>query len=126
MDFFSSTDNYIFDYVKFVLYGTDDKELLEEKERGLKFLFEGIHHSSQQKFDIASKQIQKAIDIFEKTNDELSKAFAFFFMAQNYNLQEDTKSTKDYYEKAYQIFKEKGNMMALHIEQKLLELKLKK
>lgn len=118
----NSRQNQVFDYLKFMLFGTEDKDIISQKEKALESLFEAMNEMSNKKLDRASQMIKKSIDIFSNTRDHLSKAFAEYFMGEVCLLNEQIEKAKEFYQSSYKVFKEKGNMMALRIEKKLLEI----
>lgn len=114
--------NEIFDYLKYIVYNTDDKKMIEQKDKALNSLFAGMEALNKKNFESAMGFIEQSIGIFTKTNDELRKAISEFFMGEAYKLKENTEKAKEYYEKAFEVLKKNGNMMAHTIEQKLKEL----
>jgi tetratricopeptide (TPR) repeat protein len=113
----------IFDYMKFILYGTNDKDVIQQKDKALRELFAGMKEMGKRNLDKSLSLIKDSLDIFAQTKDELSEAFAQFFMGEVYQLKDDVANALDYYEKAYEVFQKNKNLMALNVEQKIKDLR---
>ncbi|OHD14670.1 MAG: hypothetical protein A2Y41_06055 [Spirochaetes bacterium GWB1_36_13] len=114
--------NDMFNYLKAVIYNTDNKDLIEKKEKAFNALFIGIEAMNQNNYDKAINLVQNSIDIFKETQDQLRQSFSEFFMGQIYQTKEEFEKAKEYYKRSYQYLKEQKNNFALTIEEKLKEL----
>ncbi len=116
------SNNEMFNYLKFAIYGTDNKEEVEKQEKALNMMLMGIESMNKKNYEKAKSSIKKSIDMYSESKDKLRKAFSQFFMAQVYEATENLQKAIDYYQEAYEIFNEKRNMMALNVEKKIKTL----
>jgi len=115
--------NQMLDYLKFVLYGTEDRKLVEEKEQALRDLMLGMHEISRKNFETATGFMNRALNLFSSKKDDLHTAFSEFFLGEIYRMKEDFSKAQTYYQKAFDIFSAKKNRMADEVEEKIKEMK---
>lgn len=120
----AKSQNELFDYLKFVIYQTDDAKVVEKKDLALDYLFNGLAFLEKKKYQKSIDFIQSAINIYEAGQDDLRKAIGLFFMGAVFQDQEKKDIAKDYFEKARVIFKEKENKMQYACENKIKEMEL--
>ncbi len=111
--------------LKALVYDTEDKKLIHEKEQALKFLFAGMDRAQEAKWQAAKNFIQDAIDIFHSHCDSLREGFCHFFMGEVFFSQEEKKELLEqalnYYQTAHQMLSKNKNKMANGIEKKIQE-----
>jgi len=115
--------NEMFDYLKFAMYGTDDKNVVRQKDEALQALFNGIEEMNKKNYEAAQGWIKNSIGLYDETHDTLRKAFSEFFMGEMYETMKNFTKAMEYYEKAHEVFKTKASMMALNVEKKIDTLK---
>ena len=109
-------------YIKPVIYGTDDKEVIALKEKALRDVYAGQNCAENCKIKDAIDFTQTALNIFVKTNDELLEAFCCFFMGELYLRENMLNEAKEYFKRAYQIFDLKKNLMFIAAGQKIRDI----
>jgi len=120
----AKSQNEMFDYLKLIVYETDDPLLAWEKERAMDYLYNGLSFLEKEDFKKAVSYIESAIDIFEKKNDQLRKSFCFFFMGDVYHQKKEKETAKDYFKRALEYFEQKKHRMRYACENKLKEMEL--
>lgn len=115
--------NQVMGYLKFALYGTDDKKVVEEKELALKELMAGIQEMGKKNFETAQGFMSKALNIFTSNKDDLHTAFSEFFLGEVSRMKEDFATAQERYQKALDIFSSQKNRMASEVEEKIKEVK---
>ncbi len=114
--------NNVLGYLKFMLFGSEDKKVIEEREGALKKLLDGVSELGKKNLNRAKKFLENSVATFKKSNDEFHSAFGDFFMGELYKLKEDFEKALFFYQKAYYVLSEKKNLMALEIEKKIKDL----
>lgn len=118
----SNSLNSIPDYLKSAIYGSDDPDVIAQKEKALRDLHGGMNASEKGEQKTALKMIESAVNIFTETKDELLQAFSLFFMAEIYYQSDILDEAKNIFQKSHQIFLEKDNRMFLSTGQKIREI----
>lgn len=115
-------NNQIADYIKPLIYSSNDPEIIQLKEQAFRDLNIGMIEATKGHYETALSYLREAIEISIKTKDVLLEAFSNFFTGETYFLKNDLFQSKEFYLKAYQVFNELGNRMLFIAGQKIREI----
>jgi tetratricopeptide (TPR) repeat protein len=120
----SHSQNEVFDYLKYIIYGTDKSEKVEELDQAFYNLFGGLDLSRDGKYSSALELLEKALKTFQANEDRLGESFCFFFIGEVHAEHKDFEKACSCYKKAHEELSRREHRMASAIESKIKEMEL--
>jgi len=111
----------LFHELKTLIYETEDRQVIEDKERALRCLFAGMDRAEEKKWESARSLIQEALNLFQKHQDLLREGFCHYFMGELFLTQENWPDALQSYETSWQMLSDCRHRMAYAVEKKLQE-----
>lgn len=111
--------NLLPDYIKPLIYGSDNPEIIALKEQGLSLFFEANRLADSRKINAALETGKKALNIFTQTQDLLLQGFIRFFMGEVFFGAGRFSEALEQFEPAYEVFKTKEHLMRVSCGQKV-------